>query len=418
MEASPPTEKTSLINQVYRALVVPSLCYYALIVVYSFTLPEAEGVFYTWWSRAILIFVIAPVMIALGALVMRRAKGNVIGPALIVYACLTQTEFVSSLQVPRLQASLHSPLLLVGFLMTFLIITAHFPDGRFYPSRIAPLYYGVALLTVAISVLYWLANPLAYGLGEYPSQVSNLFHVPALARVVPDIDAPTIMSATVMVFSIALLLYRYNRAQATERKQIRWFVLGITITFVFVSPQLYLSVAPAADDVLANALSNLTTIAFMAAFPFAIGMGVLFHRLWDIDVIIRRTLIYSVVSVLLIMTYFGIVLAAQNLVSGFIPGDDTLLTIASTLVVAALFNPVLQRVQRVIDRLFYRKRYDAEEALEQFSEKIRDAVNVKDIEQHVLDAITSTMQPEAIGLWVFEQSDEASRNANIAQASE
>jgi hypothetical protein len=139
-------------------------------------------------------------------------------------------------------------------------------------------------------------------------------------------------------------------------------------------------------------------------FPITIGIGILFYGLWDIDVIIRRTFTYSIVSLILVGSYLLIVLASQAVLHTFIESESSLTVVISTLGVAVLFNPVRERVQRFIDRLFNRKHYDADATLESFRDNIRDAIEPEAIQGHLVQTISSTIQPVTISLWSIDKS--------------
>ena len=405
METAQATGKFALIYRIYRALVIPAFLYYGLMIFYVITRPEGDVVEYTWWTRLIIVFGIAPVTIGLGLLIMRRVPGNVVGPALIVFVCVSITEFVNTLLLPELQASLNMPLLGFGFVITFVIVLSHFPTGRVFPARIAKLFYAFVAATFISVIVTWLTDEWAYGFALDGSPLPNRFYVPVSAPYQTAIDWSVSFFLVIMTSSVALLVYRYIKTNQTERQQLRWLVFSITITFLALLP--YLVFGPSMSNTsgaegIRYILDNIVVILFMAAFPFGIGMGVLFYRLWDIDVIIRKTLVYSTASLVLILTYFGIVLLTQNLLGGFIPDDNALLIVASTLAVAALFNPVLRRVQRVIDRLFYRKRYDIELTLTSFQHSIQDTVAPEEIGAQVVQTIEQTLQPDRLSIWLVE----------------
>ena len=266
---------------------------------------------------------------------------------------------------------------------TFLLVI---PNGRFSPSwaRYAWMLFIVDLVALTLYI---------NGFITLPEPLSTI--VPAVA-----------VGFVLLEIAFQVYRYRYDSTPA-ERQQTKWIALGVGayLSSIFLWVLTWanaLGLEAGGTRLVIIIIATHIIYTLLAMLPIGITIAILRYRLWDVDVIIRRTLIYSVVSLLLALTYFAIVLTTQTLLSSFIPEDNTLLIVGSTLAVAALFNPLQQRVQRVIDRLFYRKRYDSNLTLEQFSEKIRDAIAPQQISHQVMQTIEKTLQPEHIGLWIVE----------------
>jgi hypothetical protein len=194
-----------------------------------------------------------------------------------------------------------------------------------------------------------------------------------------------------LAFSVISLIVRFRRARGDERQQLKWLCVagailvaqGIGDTVVFVD----------AGDV-----SQLVSTAIFALVPVAIGIAMLRYRLYDIDLIINRTLVYGALTALLAAAYFGVVVALQNAIPG---ADDSDLTIAgSTLAVAALFRPLRARVQAFIDRRFDRRKFDAQRTLESFSSRLREDVDIDHLSADLLRVVHDTMQPVHASLWI------------------
>jgi hypothetical protein len=145
--------------------------------------------------------------------------------------------------------------------------------------------------------------------------------------------------------------------------------------------------------------------------PLTIGIAVLRYRLWDVDVLINRTLVYSVLTVLLVLIYVGLVIALQFLLRGLLGQANDVALVASTLAIAALFQPLRQRIQRGIDRRFYRRKYDAAQTLAAFSARLRsrDDVELTALTDNLLAVVEETMQPAHVSLWL--RSPERSRES-------
>lgn len=269
-----------------------------------------------------------------------------------------------------------------------------FPDGRPLSRRWGLVYRAVVVTTVAVS----LAGLLQPGPLETDGRVVNPFGVafakPALVTV--DFVGHLLLPPLVLL-AIASVIVRYRRAAGIQRQQIKWFAFGaasmaalITITVI---------VAP-------NQTSPLGTFGFALAFamlPVGAGTGVLRHRLYDIDVIINRTLVYGALTAILAAIYFGCVIGLQRLATGLAgkeAGGNPLIVVLSTLLIAALFTPLRRRVQKTIDRRFYRAKYDAAKTLERFGQSLRAEVELEGLRTHLLAAVEETMQPAHVSLWL------------------
>jgi hypothetical protein len=201
------------------------------------------------------------------------------------------------------------------------------------------------------------------------------------------------------ILCVSALFLRYRRGQATEREQIKWLVYASGLFAVVYVGGGVLGLG-GAETFNGNVFGILLTLS-AAGIPTAIAIAVLRYRLWDIDVIIRRTLQYTLVTGVLVLVYFGGVVLLQKIFSAILQESNASLTIViTTLVIAALFNPLRQRLQNFIDRRFYRQKYNTEQAITRFSNTARDEVDMEKLVSELLEVVEATMQPEGVNLWL------------------
>jgi hypothetical protein len=210
-------------------------------------------------------------------------------------------------------------------------------------------------------------------------------------------------------------VYRYVRISTPiERQQTKWVVyaLAIVVANVLVLELIGFLIDPGSLEYMLSggapspqlfAMSTffrgLSLLAFLL-LPLAFSFSIFRYRLWDIDVIIRKTLVYGVLSAILALLYFGLVTLLQALSASVFGLQSPVIIVLSTLVLAALFNPLRRRIQDFIDRRFYRKKYDAEKALAQFAEAARNETDLQCLNEALLEVVQETMQPERVTLWV------------------
>ena len=206
---------------------------------------------------------------------------------------------------------------------------------------------------------------------------------------------------------ITIQFYRYRYlSTANERQQTKWVVFAFLVTVAvlvimfFINP-LFLDFRVAeTENAVRNILGNaISTFAFLM-IPLGIGISILRHRLYDIDVIIRRTMQYSIVSAVLAAVYFGSITVIQGGVTAVTGTQSPLAIVLSTLLVAALFSPLRRRVQTAVDRRFYRQKYDAQQILAQFAQTARDEVELENLTNELTRIVQETMQPEQASIWL------------------
>jgi hypothetical protein len=198
-------------------------------------------------------------------------------------------------------------------------------------------------------------------------------------------------------------IYRYQRISTpTERQQTKWVLFGIVIALVGM---LALNLAPLSFSLqpgLFNVANDSLFFIVLLAIPLSIAVAMLRSRLYDIDVLINRTLVYGTLTAILTLTYVGLILALQSLTHSLTgqAGDQPVVIVGSTLVIAALFTPLRRRIQVLIDRRFYRRKYDAARTLAAFSATLRTEVDLEQLREQLVAVVQETMQPSHVSLWL------------------
>jgi hypothetical protein len=196
-----------------------------------------------------------------------------------------------------------------------------------------------------------------------------------------------------MLTAAVSLVVRLVRSRGEERQQIEWFVFAAALV-----PLWFLVNAPTeqASPVLFRVLDAL----IVSGVPVAAGIAILRYRLYDIDRIINRTIVYAALTAVLVALYFGAIVLSQQVFVLLSGPRSTLAVVASTLVIAALFNPLRHRTQSFVDRRFYRRKYDARKTLESFSARLRDETDLEALDDELLGVVRAEMQPVHISLWL------------------
>jgi hypothetical protein len=224
---------------------------------------------------------------------------------------------------------------------------------------------------------------------ENPDQVGGAISMVAFAVV-------SVIFTSILLSALSIVV-RYRRATGAERQQLKWFALAAVLAGAVIIGHLLF-----VDMVLPEAFLNLLDTVTITGLYVAVGIAILRYRLYDIDIIINRTLVYGSLTATLVLVYFGSVVGLQYLFRALTGQESQLAIVASTLAIAALFNPLRRRVQAVVDRLFYRRKYDAAKTLETFSAKLRDETDLDEVNSDLVRVVRNTMQPEHVTLWLRE----------------
>ena len=288
---------------------------------------------------------------------------------------------------------------------TYLILL--FPEGKLPSSRWRP----VAWLCAAVAVSNVVVTTISPGHLSDLKDVSNPFGLQGYPWLASVVGAVGLLLPLCMLASVLSLLVRYLRSGKEVREQIKWLAFAATVVALgvfleVVAGTFFASDAAGIADLLGNLLEDAITISF-AGIPIAIGFAVLKYRLYDIDVIINRALVYGSVSAMLALIYVGGVVGMQAVFRVITGQESTLAVVASTLAIAALFSPLRRRVQALVDRRFYRRKYDAAKTLAAFSARLRDETDLTTLSDDLVEVVTETMQPKHASLWLRPRAADA-----------
>jgi len=269
-----------------------------------------------------------------------------------------------------------------------------FPDGRLPSKRWRPVAIAAAVVPALVAIQTAL---LPEDLQSPAGVVVNPVRFTAADPLFALLSIPTVVLAIgVLLACVVSPFVRFRRASGVERQQLKWFATGAAwIPLVGISGVIVAFVAPDVAAVIRQSQWPLS----VAGIPIAAGVAILRYRLYDIDVLIRRTLIYAAVSVTLAATYFAGVLLFQTALRPLIGGTEVPVAL-STLAVVALFAPLRRRIQQVVDRRFYRSRYDAGRVLDAFSAQLRDEVDLAAVRGDLVRAVHRTVEPEHVSVWL------------------
>jgi hypothetical protein len=254
-----------------------------------------------------------------------------------------------------------------------------FPNGRFMPRW--------TILLMVIWIVYW---SVSLFFPNSPLASSLLFFL-----ILPGVT----------ICLIVLQIYRYRRVSTSiQRQQTKWVIAGFAIGFgpLVISQAIEYSLL---IQIFPKSSLLITLIQFffdllLIVFPLSLGFAILRYRLWDIDVLVNRALVYGTLTISLGVIYASIVIGFQSLFGQLIGQTNGVVIVASTLVIAALFQPLRRRIQHIIDRRFYRRKYDSVRTLEAFSATLRNEVDLATLSEHLVKVVQETMQPASISLWL------------------
>jgi hypothetical protein len=276
-----------------------------------------------------------------------------------------------------------------GVMLLLCFLPLYFPDGRLVSRRWRWVVWLALFFSVA-GAIYSAFRP-----GEIQNEgIVNPLGIEALRPVFDLLDTLVFALFFTLLFTSAVsLVVRYRRSGPTERQQIKWLALA-----ALAIPVWFLTNAPI--EAAAPTLFLLIDSLVFAMIPVAAGIAILKYRLYDIDVIINRTLVYAILTATLALVYFGSIVLLQVLFRALTGQESQLAVVASTLGIAALFNPLRRRIQAFIDRRFYRAKYDAARTLDAFSARLREETDLEALNAELMAVVREALQPVHVTLWL------------------
>ncbi len=315
------------------------------------------------------------VSLSVGLLLFCLKSDNILG----LFASLwLVTSAVTADSAPGSVANILSHLIWPAMFILFSIV----PNGRFVP-RWAWVFPALFMVEFAASTFF----PPPYNLEGWGDMLVILL----------------------LIGTIATQIYRYRTVSSPlERQQVKWFVSGFVVILLWPVNALPLVIPALNQDTswyqLAQPASNTLQFIFI---PVGISIALFRYRLWGIDVLINRALVYGLLTLMLGLIYCGLVFGGQALLTRLIGQSEGVVVVASTLVVAVLFQPLRHRIQNIIDRRFYRKKYDATRTLQRLNAALRQEIELERLCEQIVDVVQETMQPAQISLWLNKSRHEA-----------
>lgn len=355
-----------------------------------------------------------------GVLVALRQPRNPIGWILLAIGMVWQLpseELVrygtvtapGSVPRPELLAVLTSSLWApgIGLMGTFLLLL--FPDGHLPSPRWRPMAWASALSLLLVTLIIPLtpASLRAVAAYEFLPTAPNPLGVAALTPVVGLLSGLVLLVPLCIAGCALSLVVRFRRADGRQRQQVKWLAVGGVVAAVVYLVVMVLSAVYGgsawADESTPAWLATVqnTTIFVFVLLPIAVGMAILRHRLYDIDVIINRALVYGGLTAALAVVYIAGVFGVGAVVRALSGQERSSLAVAvSTLAVAGLFAPLRRRMQALIDRRFYRRKYDAQQAVTDFAVSLRRQVDLLPLRDELVETVAMTIQPATVSLWL------------------
>jgi hypothetical protein len=286
----------------------------------------------------------------------------------------------------------------VNWVLILVFLPLLFPDGRLLTRRWRIVGWLAAVLALLSILAGWmsLANVELFGKGISANFWSNLS------------DNFRLLVLPLTIAALVSLILRFIRSKERERQQIKWLTYGTAIMAILIIGGFLVI-----NDPNSPIVGLIFSFAIML-LPLSIGISILRNQLYDIDRLINRTLVYGILTILLALVYFALVFGLQALARLFTGqvSQSPIVIVSSTLAMAALFHPLRHRIQRIIDRRFYRSKYDATKIIANFSSTLRDEVDLNTLSEHLVAVVQETMQPTHVSLWLRKPEQRRQPNAD------
>jgi hypothetical protein len=378
------------------------LAVFAVSLVVALPLAVANGTFQQDAVNQVLLFLGFSTFMVVGALIVAHRPGNAIGWIFSAIALLAVTGQLASQYAIYAYAtrpgSLPAATLAAWYgtwpwwpitALTLIFTPLLFPTGRLLSPRWRPAAWLAGLTTAVLTTGTSLRTELEVAPGHV---VANPIGVAAVGHPEDTPIAPTLIILLVVlaVAAFGSLVLRFRRSRGEERQQLKWFTYAAAL----------LPLTMPLSEILPAPVGNLVFAVPIVFLPAATGIAILRHRLYDIDRLINRTLVYGLLTALLAGVYAGVVLILGQLFGG-VGGDPPSWAVAgATLAVAALFQPARRRIQAVVDRRFNRRKFNAAKTVEAFSVRLRDEVDLDALTAELLVVVDQTIQPTRASLWL------------------
>jgi hypothetical protein len=351
-----------------------------------------------------LVFVLA--FVSVGALVATKRPENPLGwvmlAAGIAYSVAgISTGWVEEFVEPGMQNSL--PAIYLGWVSswmwgigpfisgTYLLLL--FPDGHVPSPRWRPVARAIGVgIVMVVTGIAFKPGPMEV---DAPVEINNPLGIGATGMpigIVGGIGAAIVFAG--ILLSVGSLFVRYRRAVVQTRMQIRWLAFAAAAALLLVTAATAIEAVVGSD---ATELNNIIVTVSLTTLPISIGVAILRYRLYDIDRIINRTIVYALVTGSAVAVYAGTVFVVGTVLVG--PSDNLTVAVA-TLAAAAVFRPALKRVQAFVDRRFYRRKYDAQHTIDAFGTRLREETDLDELTGDLIAVVRTTMQPEHVSVWL------------------
>jgi len=379
------------------------LAVFAVSVVVGLPLAVANGTFQQDAGNQILLFLGFSAFMVVGALVVAHRPNNAIGWLFSASALLAVTGQLAgqyaiygyatrpgSLPGATLALWYGSWPWVLILALTLIFTPLLFPTGRLLSPRWRPVAWLAGVATAVLTTLNSLRTNLS--LGTVPDQViANPIGVAAVGNPDKGPAVPALILLLTVLAAVAFgsLVVRFRRSRGEERQQLKWFTYAAALVPLSVL-----------GDALPAVVGDLAIDLPIVFLPVAAGIAILRYRLYDIDRLINRTLVYGLLTALLAGVYAGAVLVLGQLFGGVRRDPPNWAVAGATLAVAALFQPARRRIQQVVDRRFNRRKYNTVQTIQAFSARLRDQVDLDTLSSELLAVVDQTMQPTRVVLWL------------------